>query len=356
MTRRNSMLWSALVGAAAATGVFFAGMYAVRATTGGETRRALSFTGTLTGRTGPQTLVFTFHKGTSTVCAPSATATPDPSTGAVAVEIPLASCPTTLFDGADVTYDVSVGGTVLSPSQPINPVPYAAYADRVGTPDCPNSYERFTEASMPSGAIYCRKGRDEVVRVGAGHTAFWIDRYLASIWSNSDGTGTQYDGRTATVSASGNFTTPSYAASVAGVSSAGYVTWAQANALCRLAGKRIPQLEELYFASAGGPCFGVTSAVDQCPRGRMLDYNTDATPACISAAGATQLCGYRYQWTSSVYFMDGSSGSTVGVAAHVFGYTAAPPPTPQFLSYGYSAGGTAPTPSEYHGFRCVLGR
>lgn len=34
--------------------------------------------------------------------------------------------------------------------------------------------------------------RSSIVKVGTGASAFWIDRYEASVWSNRDGTGTQY--------------------------------------------------------------------------------------------------------------------------------------------------------------------
>jgi hypothetical protein len=66
----------------------------------------------------------------------------------------------------------------------VSPVPYAKYADTVGERDCPNGY------AVESGV--CKRGGDEMVKVGRGMSAFWIDRYEMSVWSNAEGTGTQY--------------------------------------------------------------------------------------------------------------------------------------------------------------------
>ncbi len=337
---------AATAGAIAATAIFFAGLYAARATPGGETRRTLTYTGTLTGRTGAQTLTFTFRKGAATVCAPSATATPDAATGVLSVEIPLDDCPASLFDGADVTYEVGVGGTMLSPAQPISPVPYAFYADRVGTPACPLGYEHFTDATAPSGATLCRKGNDEMVRVGSGPSAFWIDRYLDSLWSNPDGTGMQYvNGTDAPVPANGSWTTPAYPVSVRGVESTGSITWPQANALCRIVGKRLPSVGEWLEAARGAPGFGTDFSrvrPDECPNSRGLAYATGSTPLCMSAWGVDQVLGYRWQWGANATYVFAASA----VVAEVFVSS----PT---LVYGQS---TSLTPIPSYGMRCVKPR
>jgi hypothetical protein len=58
-------------------------------------------------------------------------------------------------------------------------------------PDCPVGYVRA--ANEPAGSpppVHCQKGDpvfDEVVKVGSGGSAFWIDRYEATIWTKSDG-------------------------------------------------------------------------------------------------------------------------------------------------------------------------
>src|SRR6185503_7301258 len=184
---------SVAVGAVA----FFAGAYWARAYPGpaGATKPKLSFAGTLRqngqGLTGKQTFQFDFKKfgSSKVVCSPTATAMPD-SQGAFTAEIDISSCPANLFDGSDVTFDVSVNSTLLQSGVAVRPVPYAKYADAVNPdPDCPVGYARDTTSMT---YVMCKKGADEVVKVGRGASAFWIDRYEGSIWQNPDGTGTQY--------------------------------------------------------------------------------------------------------------------------------------------------------------------
>lgn len=120
-------IWTAVI--ALGAGAICADLPA-RATPGGSTKRALTFAGTLTGTTGEQTLTFVFKAG-SPVCSVPVTTAPADS-GAFSVEIPLDSCASTLFDGGDVTVDVQVGATTIVVDQPVDPVPYAKYADQVG--------------------------------------------------------------------------------------------------------------------------------------------------------------------------------------------------------------------------------
>lgn len=307
-----------------AVGIFLAGMYAARATPGGETRKFLTFSGRLTGRTGPQMLTFTFRKGTTTACAPVVMATPDVS-GNFSVEIPLASCAAHVFDGSDVTVEISVGGTVLSAARPINPVPYALYADRVGVPDCPLGYEHVTDATLPPRAFLCRKGADEMMRVGSGVQTFWMDRYLNSLWSSPDGTGTQIlVGTSSTIAANGTYTVPTYTLSKVGVPTSHSFTYFQAQTLCRIVGKRLPTLAEMLLAVEGTPRFmqpwaGSTGVrPDECPGARMLDYNTGSTPQCISAWGVEQLLGYRTQILGQLQFAPAGTSNFNNVMAQTF--------------------------------------
>ena len=181
----------ALTMLAVAATVLVVNRYA-NAVPGGETRNGLSFAGTLRSSSGAPvnsatTLTFTFRKGSASVCAPSVMVTPDSGGGFVA-QIPTDGCPRSLFDGSDVTFDVANGGNVIAMNQVVNPVPYARYADQVGTPDCPATYTRDTSAS---GIVLCSRSNDEVVRVGSGNSAFWIDRYEARVF---DSAGTQFGG------------------------------------------------------------------------------------------------------------------------------------------------------------------
>lgn len=101
---------------------------------------------------------------------------------------------------------------------------------------------------------------DAVVKVGDGVAAFWIDQYEATIW---DGTGTLRfssadDSNSGTTFAkNGQSSVPwqALSASNATVTTAGAparnVTWFQAQAACRAAGKRLPTGEE-WLAGARG--------------------------------------------------------------------------------------------------------
>jgi microcystin-dependent protein len=129
----------------------------VRATPNGPTRDTLSFGGTLmqNGKplTGAQSLTFTFKTAKGTICAPQSTVTPDSGTGAFNAQIDVSSCPgAALFDGSDVTVDVSVGGNLIAANQPINPVPYAKYADN-GVPA--GTVLSFAGQGVPAGWLPC---------------------------------------------------------------------------------------------------------------------------------------------------------------------------------------------------------
>ncbi len=100
-----------------------------QAVPGAETRAGLALRGNLVGVTGTRRLQFDFFVGGVMRCQASADVTLD-AAGDFEAELPTDTCPPTLFDGSDVTYDVSVGGTVLIARAAVNPVPYAHYAER----------------------------------------------------------------------------------------------------------------------------------------------------------------------------------------------------------------------------------
>lgn len=258
MNRKLSLLTiCASIGAAALTNVLMA-----RATPGGATKQKLSFAGTLrqNGQPLSGTLTFTFTKGGSPVpCVPAAmaTAAPDPA-GAFTTEIDISGCPTDMFDGSDVTFNVSLNGTSLTGEVPVSPVPYAKYADAVApNPDCPGGYTKDPGPAAPflPASIVCQKGADEVVKVGTGASAFWIDRYEASVWDGPVA-GTQKfagvdDSGPSTFSKNGQVVTPYYARSVPGVVAATRITWFQAVEVCAASGKRLPNGEEWLRAARG---------------------------------------------------------------------------------------------------------
>ncbi len=166
---------------------------------GGRTRTALSVAGTINGGTATGSTVmvdYVFVKGATVACRVPTMLNRNVSNGHFTGEVDIESCPANLFDGSDVTVRVEAGGTAVA-TGPVNPVPYARYAEQVGVgSDCPAGYARDT-AATPASALVCARTvmlggvpvQDEVVKVGTGASAFWVDRYEASIWSKPYGSG-----------------------------------------------------------------------------------------------------------------------------------------------------------------------
>jgi hypothetical protein len=176
-----------------------------------------------------------------------------------------------------VVRDLADAAVLTTPMATINPVPYARYADHYGTPDCPVGYERDT-INAPAHVVLCRKLiqeglADYVVRVGSGATAFWIDRFEASVWARAPGTrGTlsHHDSHTSgslppSFSPNGQWrstaiTTPFvFAFSATGVTPASNITWFQANEACAASGKRLLTGEEWLRAAQETPDSGRVS-------------------------------------------------------------------------------------------------
>jgi hypothetical protein len=142
-----------------------------------------------------------------------------------------------------------------------------------------------------------------------------VDKYEASIWQTANagliqrirlGTATladltaagavqrgaladDYDG--AGCPDSGNGCTNLYAVSVPGVTPSGFLTWTQATAAARNAGKRLPTNAEWQAAALGtpsaAPCVVVSPSVG--PTG---------TAGCVSDSGAFDMVGNLYEWVA----------------------------------------------------------
>lgn len=310
-------------------GAAFIGNKLAMATPGEPVRDALTVSGVLRGVSGAATVAFRFYRamGDATpLCAPEVSVRDgmerDATTGSFSVEVPLRQsgheCPGTLFHDPNVLVEVAVGGTVVATRAPVNPVPYAHYASQYGTPDCPVGYERMADAAFTGEMRLCVRRRmdgeiyDEVVRVGAGATAFWIDRYEASAWQHNDGTGTQYGDEgiydfPETFPPSGQTTISLYAVSLRGTIPATRATWFQANEACRASGKRLAEGDE-WFAAGRGTSDPATDEEGADRSSRCLTSGRDlrrtggharvlGTVGCASDWGAEDMIGNVREWT-----------------------------------------------------------
>lgn len=334
---------------AAAGLVFLAAVLVVRAAPYSTTKDMLSFGGTLTQNgkplMGQQTLTFAFKKNGMTICSPTSMVTPDATTGAFDAQIDISNCPgATLFDGGDVTVDLSVGNNLIAANQPINPVPYAKYADRVGVKDCPNGYTRDPAAM---GIVLCKKplangAFDEMVRVMTGGQSFWIDRYEATIWQKPDASGTQYGLFQNDLQNVQTY----YAASKAGVRPAGFMTYYSAMIACGSSGKQMPRAMEWYVAGQGSPITtndnGMTgncvSSLNNIPR------NTGSATNCASMWGAQDMAGNMPELIFDQWQTRSELGTNWSSANNVTTITA-----------DYLIGIGVNLPFTYRdGFRCVM--
>lgn len=233
------------------------------------------------------------------------------------------TCAAAVHANSEAWVELVVDGTKLRSK--ISAVPYALEADsaqHLALPDCPRGYEKLADNGVPNSTfIACArrtkdgKIRDQVVRVGWGANAYWIDRYEASIWKDPDGT-TPANGPYGAGSITEDPLFPSsfppsgkidnlsnalYAVSKANVPPSSWMTWFQANLACRASGKRLPTGTEWLLAAmgtpdpptnsdgSGGTC--VTLAANGTKR------VAGAATVCISVWGAEDMIGNLAEWT-----------------------------------------------------------
>ena len=340
----------------ATAAVFFLGVFAAHAWEGRpgvETRSSFTVAGTVTLPPGEtlRTLSFRFYQeadgGVGRTCPASGMMNAQEvryTAPTFSAQIPYGDCGRDFFDGSNVWFELAVNGAPIAGRFQVNPVPYAQFASvagSVGTPDCPLGYER--NPLTPTGRTYCRKflslldRYDEVVKVGSGASAFWIDRYEALIFSRTD--------RSVLLNArspsdlverglpnSGQWrgTDPPLLAISLEASNppARWITWHQAEEMCRASGKRLPTGAE-WLAAARGTAG--TGEADCRVSGDVRDISQGST--CASDWGAQDMVGNVWEWTSDWY-------AGVGVATT---------PVLPILPDGGTAGGAvalAPAPAN----------
>ncbi len=196
------------------------------------------------------------------------------------------------------------------------------------------------EAPGSPPPVHCQKGDpvfDEVVKVGSGGSAFWIDRFEASVWQNADGTGNQVFKNgdddfdiLATFPKNGQWTgavVPVYALSRTAVIPGRFITWFQANEACRASHKRLPTDDE-WLAAARGTVDPGGSAGDggKCVTGANAARATGGGTACSSEWGAEDMVGNVWEfigvWHAGV-------GNITGLDAQM--------PWPNVVAYGNDA-------------------
>lgn len=163
---------------------------------------------------------------------------------------------------------------------------------------CPDGYMQDPNVT---NFTLCKNGADEMVRVGTGRTSFWIDRYEASVWQNADGSGTQY-GATgadypATFPQNGQATTPLYALGKVNAAPSAFISWFQANEVCRSSGKRLPTGPEWLAAARGTLDPGDSSGSGgACVTNAPNTRNTGGGTKCVSDWGAQDMVGNLWEW------------------------------------------------------------
>lgn len=268
-------------------------------------------------------LVFEFVRTGSTPATCTASTNPvdfDATTGAFSIEVPI-TCPTgggrAFFNGDPVTYTVRLGSTsgelLTTTPLPVTPVPYARFADQAGVNnDCPAGYLREPEAGLSSDVRLCVRRRaggglayDQVVRVGTGAAAFWIDRYEAMVTAEPEARGSELGGFTGiddygdTFPDNGQWTAPRYAFSLSvppGRVPSRFITWFQASEACAVSGKRLPTGEEWLRAANG-----TADSSPGCNISTRAPRNPGGGAGCRSRWGAEDMVGNLFEWTAEWY-------------------------------------------------------
>ena len=184
----------------------------------------------------------------------------------------------------------------------------------------PKCLPGYTQDATVTGYTVCKKGVDEMVKVGTGASAFWIDRYEASVWVNADGTGGQKfpgggpDDTTVAFPKNGQVVVPLFALSIKGANPSANMTWFQAAEACEASGKRLPTGREWLRGARGTFDPGANDGANgntRCntsgtnlsakPRSGGLGVGPTRTTSCMSDWGAQDMIGNLSEWTDEWY-------------------------------------------------------
>jgi hypothetical protein len=97
---------------------------------------------------------------------------------------------------------------------------------------------------------------------------------------------------------SGNGCTDFYAVSIPGVTPSRFLTWFQATAAARNAGKRLPTNQEWQAAALGTPDPGATPGAEDCNTNSAGPDLTGARANCFSDVGAFDMVGNIWEWVA----------------------------------------------------------